>query len=310
MPPSTTTAEDTQVLKLTLGPDGEVWYLDGDRLPCRTGLGWDEFAAGPVRRNAEQVRVVGVPANASLITSLYELKLKDELASVAVCSPLVCSAAADRTDPEKVLFNMRRWNIAGTIGGWHEVVRADYVAYAMVALARGGASMDRLMAFLPEHPAARPLSFACHDAVALVNLLVQVVDPRWFVDLDVPDRPAKLQAFLGLDPQVERYGARRPAQRGRNRDVRSAWMSGPEIEQAGGYFKRFRAELVAGGESEWKADLRTGQRFAVFMRQVWLDALYPMPNGWGEPLFVPGHFFRRRAEEMAFAAHTGRRHQD
>lgn len=314
MPTSTLTAEDTQILKLTLAPDGEVWYLDGDRLPCRAKARWDEFAESPIRRNAERVRVVGVPANAPLVVRLYELKLRDELAGVEVCSPLVCSAAADRQNPEKVLFNMRRWNLAGTVGGWHEVTRADYVAYAMVSLVRGGAPMDRLLAFLPEHPAAAALSFACHDAVAMVRMLAGIVDPRWFVDPEAPDRPAKLLTFLGLDPATERTtGGRRSLHRNRNREVLSAWMSGPEVGQPAGYFKRFRQDLVDGGESEWKADLRTSQRFAQFLRQTWMAALYPMPNAWAEPLFEAGKFFRRPAEEMAFTAHmqrAARRHQD
>lgn len=312
---ATVTAEDT-VLKVTLAPDGEVWYLDGDRLPCRSGASKPDFLAShPARLNAERVRVVGSPQNAKLILRLYELKLRDELASVEVCSPLVCSTSQDRSDPEKVLYNMRRWTAPGTMGGWHEVTRADYVAYAMSLLYQQNAEPQKLIEFLMEHPAYPALSFLYADHLALARLLATIIDPRWYVDLAAPDRPGKLHSFLGLDPATQRSEGtgRHSYLFRRNRLVQDVWdVPGADMKNPGAFVQRFRATVETKGEP-WRGDLRTSQRLVGFVRGVMMDALYPMPNQWGEPLFVPQHFFKRGAEEFAYVSHMkayGNRHQD
>lgn len=309
-----TAAEDT-VLKLTISPEGEVWYLDGDRLPKRSGFDRDKFLDSPIRRRAERIRVVGMPSNANLIAHLYTLKARDELSGLEVCSPLVCSAAADRTKPEVTLFNMRQWALSPSVGGWHEVTAQDYAIYAMVAQLVAG-DLKRAMEFLPEHPVTLAAQFVCCDSVALTKLLGAIVDPRWFVDPDNPDRLSKLFSFLGLDPATERASGRRSAYRERNQLVASCWRSGPEQGSDGkpgprSYFHRYHRELIEGKEVGWKADLRTAQRFVAFLRQVWVDAIYPMPNPWMEPLFETERFFRRGADAMAFDSHMkAGRYQD
>lgn len=312
---TTAVAEDT-VLKVTLAADGEVWYLDGDRLPCRSGASRMEFLSDhPARLNAERVRVVGSPQNANLILRLYELKLRDELASVEICSPLVCSTAQDRSDPEKVLFNMRRWTAPGTMGGWHEITRFDYVAYAMSLLHQQGAEPQKLIEFLIEHPAYPSLSFPYADHLALAKTVATIIDPRWYVDPAAPDRPGKMYAFLGLDPVTQKcYDAvRNRHMYERNRMVRDVWtVPGADLKRPNTFVQRFRSTVETKGES-WRGDLRTSQKLVNYVRQVMMASLYPMPNKWGEPLFVPGHFFKQSSEEFAYTHHVkayGNRHQD
>ncbi len=312
---TSTVAEDT-VLKVTLAPDGEVWYLDGDRLPCRSGATKPEFLDDhPARLNADRVRVVGSPQNAKLVLRLYELKLRDELTSVEVCSPLVCSTAQDRADPEKVLYSMRRWTAPSTMGGWHEVTRFDYVAYAMSLLHQQGAEPQKLIEFLTEHPAYPSLSFPYADHLALAKLVATVIDPRWYVDPAAPDRPGKLYAYLGLDPATQKGdgSGRNKYLHARNRLVRDVWtVPGADLKRPNTFVQRFRSTVETKGE-EWRGDLRASQKLVNYVRQVMMDALYPMPNRWGESLFVPGHFFKQGAEEFAYTSHVagyGNRHQD
>jgi hypothetical protein len=299
-------AEDT-ILKVTMAPDGEVWYLDGDRLPCRAGACKSDFLYSySARLNADRIRVVGSPQNAKLILRLYELKLRDELASVEVCSPLVCSTAQDRADPEKVLFNMRRWSAPSTMGGWHEVTRSDYVAYAMSMLYQQNAEPHRLIEFLREHPAYPGLSFLYADHLALARLVSIIIDPRWYIDSSFPDRPGKLYAFLGLDPATQKSdGTGRHAYLfRRNRLTQDVWdVPGADMKKPGAFVQRFRA-MTDMAKEPWWGDLRTSQRLVSFVRGVMMDALYPMPNVWGESLFVPEHFFKQEGEQFAYRHHV------
>lgn len=312
-----TVAGEETTLKVTLAPDGEVWYLDGDRLPCRSGEPKDAdfITTHPARLNADRVRVVGSPQNAKLILRLYELKLRDQLASVEVCSPLVCSTSQDRADPEKTLFNMRRWTAPGTMGGWHEVTRSDYTAYAMSFMHQQGADPQKMIEFLISHPAYPALSFMYADHLALARLLATIIDPRWYVDPSAPDRPGKLYSFLGLDPATQRSeGSGRHAYLfRRNRLVQDVWdIPGADLSKPKTFVQRYRSTVETKGEP-WRGDLRTSQRMVSFVRQVMMDSLYPMPNAWGEPLFVPGHFFKQGSEEFAYTHHMsgyGNRHTD
>jgi hypothetical protein len=43
-------------------------------------------------------------------------------------------------------------------------------------------------------------------------------------------------------------------------------------------------------------DMATCQKFLTYLHMSWMNWLYPMPNPWQEPLFIPKDFFS--AEEL------------
>ena len=83
-------------------------------------------------KNCERVRVVGNMDNAPLISALYTLKLRKELESLQVVTPLVCSTHTERQDPEFVLYSMRNFTQSPSLGGFHEVTQLDYPSYALI----------------------------------------------------------------------------------------------------------------------------------------------------------------------------------
>jgi hypothetical protein len=285
---------DDLILKVHTGPDGQVWFLDGDRPPENSGVLVEPFLSSPQVRKAEKVRILGVPENASLAISLYNLK-NGRLNSLEVCSPLACETSARREKPEHVLFDMRKWTMHhASCGGWHEFQDLDYPSYAIADALRTGATPGHTARFLKDHPAWPALAGIPHlFPIGICGLISAILDPRFFIDQDDPDRLSKLEAFLGLDPKIAAVGGKTDSptkQHNRYRLLLDCWKNDdPGQQAASGSPELFvwRAYYAAGGG--WKGDLRASQRFVHYLRHTWLNALYPHRKG--EPLFVPEHFF-------------------
>lgn len=288
---------DDLILKVHTAPDGKVWYLDGDRLPENSGKSVAEFMDSQVVRRADKVRILGVPSNAELALQMYNRKLKDELGSVEVCSPLACETSARREKPEAVLFDLRKFSGLPSMGGWHEFCETDYPSYAIAVNLERKADSGHLLRFLKDHPVWYAVAGIPHlSSLALCRLIGTVLDPRFFIDPEEPDRLSKLEAFLGLDPKIAIVGGKNDTtskQYFRYQLVLDCWKHDePGKDTAAALPELFvwKAYYDAGGG--WKGDLRAGQKFVQYLRHTWLDALYPR-KPWVEPLFAPEHFFNK-----------------
>lgn len=287
---------DDLILKAHTAQDGRVWFLDGDRMPENSGQTAAQFSEGhPAVLRSEKVRVMGVPGNADLLMHLFNRKLHGDLTSLEVCSPLACETSTRREKPEYVLFDMRKWAGRPSVGGWHEFETADYPSYALAASLAARADASHMVRFLKDHPAWYALAGVPHlSREAVCKLIGTVLDPRFFIDVQDPDRLSKLEGFLGLDPKVAVVGGRtgEPVrQHDRYRTVLACWKNDdPGKDEAATMAELFvwKAYYDAGGG--WKGDLRASQRLVHYLRHVWLDALY-RDKPWVEPLFVPEHFF-------------------
>lgn len=304
---------DELTLKLHLDDNMVVWYSDGDGPPTNSGKNLTGFMLTPTFNMAQRIRLLGTHRNAHLIASLFAFKLKGQLASVEVGSPLICTAA-QRSKPERVLLAMREANKAASLGGWHEVEIPEYHGYALISQMQKFNYVDsHAMRLLKNHPAWKALSFVSNIcSVSCCYLLYTIIDPRWYIDPRHPGRVSKLNASLGLTPKVsaayELLLAAKPYPSVRGLDtyetVLNCWKNGfptgDALKLPGNFLWRVR--LLT--EKQDKADLRASQVFVAYLRHNWLDALYADKQK--EPLFVPEHFFKHPTEIEAFKAHMSK----
>ena len=295
---------DEKTLKVTLDNDGLVWVLNGDGIPQPTKCDTEAFLKSWRIEANERIRLPGTAQNAKLIVELYEQRLRGAFDSLQVCSPLCCESADERKDPAVVLLSMRQFSPAKSLGGWHEFGLKDLPSYMMAAhfFKHDDATPETLM-LLRGHPAYSALSFAaCLDEQAIARLIGTVIDPRWYVDPNDPDRNSRYEQFLCLNPKSVSQANHQDAtwRTHKYRLVQDCWqIQEPEKELLKCPAPRlfiWRAFYQAG--CNIKGDLTASKHFAHFVRQVWTQAVYNGPGP--ERLFVPKYFFFRDDEVKAY----------
>jgi hypothetical protein len=317
-------AED-QFLKVHTDRDGAVWYVEGDGAAVRSTLDVRDFSDGPEACRSARIRMLGTHDNAPLIARFYALKLRGQLASISVASPMLGRTKHERGDPKLMLSRMRALTCPASLGGYHEVTPLDNVAYLLSSWRQAGFSgpewADRV---LPACPIWRYASFIPHlDRVKFAGVVAAILDPRWYTrwDADADEYDPhdyvnatkkdarRLNAFLGLDPRTmaDARAGRDAGHVARARMVLGAWKTTdgpPEGHDGARHFlwRRWRRY-----ESTAKADLKVSQLFVDFVRQCWLDAIYMSTarsdSGYRmDGMFAPDHFFRPDEAE-AFRAH-------
>jgi len=333
------TATDVMSLKLHVDSD-VVWVLAGQGLPTCTGQRVVDFFGTDMLKNCDRVRVVGNADNAALIVALYTLKLRKEIESLEVVTPLVCSTYTERQDPEFVLYSMRNFTRSPSLGGFHEVTNLDYPAYALInelynqEYTHGFKLTELSRRYLEAHPAWPALSFLRFiDEVKCAHLIANIIDPRWYIDPCNPDRVAKLESWLGLNPKTQAgvFDSKQSKWRYHNRCslVFNCWFDTSLSLEAEDNFKEFGVSPwdedmqncpvgMAPCDFVWRvwganktkpitAGLRASQMFVRFLRNTWLSALYTGSKTAGPfPLFWPADFFKHAVEAAAYTAHRSK----
>lgn len=300
------TVVDTEFLKVTVDDQGVVWCLSGDQMPRCSGLRVPQFLESSVLGPDVSVRMVGSAANAELLIDLFERKLRGGLHGLQVCSPLCCESAAERKDPELLLYSMRSFGLPPSLGGWHEFDIKDYYSYALAShFHRALAAGEYTRKLLGGHPVWPALSFiAGLDIDACARLLATVIDPRWYIDASGdPNRGSKLEQYLGLNPKTQANLDRgNSPQQSRCRLVLACWKTEDPKKPIGPRFFLWRAWAARGGGT--KGDLVASKLFIAYLRQVWAQAVCNGPQA--SRLFVPEHFFVNADEVMAYREHMAR----
>lgn len=266
---------------LTTDASGRVWFAGGNTRPEDCGVAAPYFVPNFFSTDRDvsrtRFRVIGSHENVALINALLQ---SDRRPIVELGTPMVCPASHDRKKPELLLYRMAGLEFPPSAGGWHLADYMDRLVYATAA--------DPTTADIRRHPAYVACTFARNcDRVSLQRLMCLILDPRWYVDPNHPDRSQRLFSFLGLDPRTmagaiglgpkRRYSPRAAL-------VLDSW----------GYRKP-PAEPYHGRDFLWKAGaphrgikkyLRMSQRFVTLLRSVWLDAVSH------QEVFVPEYFFR------------------
>ncbi len=304
-------ATDESSIKLHVDDNGYVWYVSCIDTPQNSGKLVDTFMySSPLLRMSSNVRVLGLPQNAELITNLYLRKRQRELGSILIAGPNVCESGLELRDPYIVLMRMREAFLTSACGGWHQMTDADYATYALVAKTRQSTTWfdTPARAFYNAHPAYTALQFipniSNNDAASLLSL---IVDPRWYVDRRIPEKASKLELYLGLTPRIQR----RVSDGGKlirgGRDLRCATVLNCwKTQHPGAVDYTLPQNFIwriwkAAGEGV-KGDLRASQAFVRYLRMNWLDALVQRP-GIRDYMFSATNFFKTDEERKAYAKH-------
>lgn len=302
---------DEVSIKLHTAADGCIWYTAGIGSVHNSKQIADVFLMSPVMAHLGlRVRVIGVARNAELITALYLRRRKNEVVSVEVAGPNICESAAELDDPALALLRMRSSQLTPACGGWHTVTDRDYPTYALLARMRRQHSVfdATTAAYLHAHPAfhaMRLIPTICEERLA--QTIIDIIDPRWFVDRRAPDRASKLELYLGLTPRIQEGVSNTDHILTKVRELRGATVLGTwktrdyhDVDTQDPRNFLYRIYAAAGGGP--RGDLRASQALIRYLRYNWLDALERRP-GVRDGLFAPELFFKTPAEIETYRQH-------
>lgn len=298
---------DETTIKLHTAANGRIWYSRGIAPPQDSEQSLANFLLSPVVSGMGLIfRILGTPANAELISSLYLRKNRGEVRAIEVAGPHFLTAA-ERNDPAATLVKMRKIKAAAAVGGWHALSFHDYSTYSLMArMLRNRFVFDEMAAsYLRIHPAYRALKFIpTLDDAAVAQLLIAVVDPRWFVDSRMPERDSKINLYFGLTPAVQARVSDPDTMIVKSRELRCAtvlacWKTkqSEDVDLHDPANFLYRVWQFAGGGTA--GDLRGSQAFLRYLCQNWLASIEKR-QGAKDGLFAPDLFFKTPAEIAAY----------
>lgn len=309
-------SQELLTLKVTTDEEGSVWYLEGAGLPFNSGKGEVDFVRDHLGSD-HQVRVVGTHGNAALLLELYRVLKKGELASLEVCSPLVCESPEDRRDPELLLYYARSFASPSSLGGWHHFTDKDFFSYA---LCRAFQLSPDITPWVEEtamkHPAWPSASFV--DGLSpgdFARLAALVLDPRWYIDPDEPGRGSRLEQYLGLNPRTQSLVSNnKPGGwlSDRCKLVRQCWHNERILIRTGRSCgkstaptqfapNQFLLRVMQARGYGTRGELGASRHFVEFVRYTWLNSVCASPKV--GHLFVPEYFFEKPDEVEAYRDH-------
>lgn len=302
---------DEVTIKLHTAADGCIWYSAGIGGVHNSGQIADVFLMSPIMAHlGMRVRLLGVARNAELIATLYLRRRKNEVVSVEVAGPNVCESPGELDDPAMTLLRMRSNQLSPACGGWHSITDRDYPTYALLArmLRQQNVFDATTAAYLHAHPVFHAMRLIPDlNEERLAQLVIDIIDPRWFVDRRAPDRASKLELFLGLTPGAQERVSNPDYLLRRHRELRGATVLGVwktreyhDVDCQDPRNFLYRIYAAAGGGS--RGDLRASQALIRYLRYNWLDALERRP-GVRDGLFAPELFFKTPAEIETYRQH-------
>ena len=292
--------------------NGEVWYAKHEYVPVNSRMSPLEFLSENllvVGTPKRAFRLLGVPTNAELISSLYVRFNRGDVRSVYVAGPNAVAPGDWDTYPENIFVHMRNCYLPPACGGWHQVSLFDYPTYALSArLQKNGFFYDDTAAtYLKLHPAFCHLSFIpTLDPAVLSQLLVAIIDPRWYANVRTSELGNKLRLFCGLTPKIQKKITDNSKLIVRRREqlcrlAFKCWHSVPINQVNLNDPQNFLYRIKAQHAEEWRGNLRASQKFLDYLTLTWQHALNQSVT---EPLFVPTSFFFSRDEAEAYVTHV------
>jgi hypothetical protein len=328
---------ETSTLKLYTAADDEVWYAAGDNIPKPSNYSYSEFCK-KLRLVGKKscVRLVGNARNAELITKLYFAQQAGDIKEVQICSPQVERIDLDLHSPEKILLNMRKWVYPTSLGGFRPVSSCDFITYSLASgiASKPAANIKEMRLLYKAHPMYKPLSFIPFlNQDACMVVLALTLDPRWFVDINFPNKLSNYFEYMGVN-RLKPYSNAAdtdisycPLKKSERRNaVINSWQTDLVFKNnklaSDDYKTNFLVETYISvsdfvGANKKRIDkksndfdemdMATCQKFLTYIHMSWMNWLYPMPNPWREPLFIPKDFFSEEeyARYVAFFSPKG-----
>lgn len=294
-------------LKLYVEQDRDVvWMADGTGTPRDSGCSVSSILK-LLRGRQLGVRVLGMAQNARLLAYLCEMAEQGELPRVEIASPMVCETHAERANPEQALFRMRQCLLSPSLGGWHIASTADTAIYRLAAKLQSGPPDEASDALIRAHPVWRDLSFIGRvDMRACGQVLTYLLDPRWYVDPEHPDRVSRANSFMGVTVKARRRECRNVSNGDRDaryQAILRAWKCSPPPSRVAverPEFFLWRRYLECGQGS--RGDQRASGSFLDYLLRVWSQRLTDASENPVE-LFWPSAIFRP-FEAAAYRQHV------
>lgn len=309
--------QDETTIKLHTDEDGHVWFARGISAPKNSGQIVDSFLLSPNATGMGLLfRLLGVPQNAELICALYLRHYKGEVRSVELAGPNILDSRDELASAASVILRMRAAVVASACGGWHKLTLHDYPTYAMLArmIRTNFVFDDTTEAYFNLHPAHRALSFIptlSHEAAA--KLLINIIDPRWYVDRRKPERIKKLELYNGLTPAIQEHVSNknyllRKAREFRCAAVLDAWKTKPYEEVDIKNPANFLYSIWKDNGGGARGDLRASQAFLRYLNDNWLAGL-ERRTGVKDGLFIPDGFFKTKEQCADYKEHMQKAHK-
>jgi hypothetical protein len=303
--------QDETTIKLHTDENGHVWYSKGISAPKNSEQIVDSFLLSPVAHGMGLLfRLLGVQQNAELICALYLRHYKGEVRSIELAGPNILDCRDDIKNPAGVLLKMRATALSPACGGFHRLTLHDYPTYAMLArmLRTNFVFDDTTEAYFQLHPAQKALSFIPTLSQEMAaKLLINIVDPRWYIDRRKPEKLKKLELFNGLTPSVQHRVSNKKIILSKAREFRCSaildtWKTKPyeevDIKDPANFL--YRIWQASGGGV--RGDLRASQSFLRYVNDNWLANL-ELRTGVKDGLFAPNLFFKNKEECAAYKSH-------
>lgn len=291
--------QDTDILYLGTDTTNHIWYWRSAFVKPKLMTSLDQAAEASAE--ADLVRVLGFRRNLPLLAALYSCPYDNNAVRyrTQVGSPAICSSAAVASSPFSVVRKMRQLELPGSVGGYRYIRSSDVAVWNISAAVDTGAIsyIAPLTKLHPCWPAASFISSTDGGAYRLGRLLVEISDPRWYVDHTMPERRSKLYSYLGLtdanmkhlltrDTKVESPAGRNVA---RAEMVFDWWYNSRPTEESTAP-RAFLHHTYNKFGTGARGALRVSQHVVDFLRAVWLDSVAHTSDG----MFVPKYFFRQK----------------
>lgn len=145
--------------------------------------------------------VLGCPENYSLITKLYTtLRQKKDKSRLLVGAPTLCRGRD--SDIGQVLSCLSTLNVhASLVNCWHDVGSKAFNTYLLLQCYREGGINDLISTIFKQN-----CLHSCFDFMGLtslrlvVQLMDEIVDPRWFLNPRRPYSFSRIESYFGLKP--------------------------------------------------------------------------------------------------------------
>lgn len=335
-------------LKIHTASAGEIWASSWlDRKPELIARSPEELMESSIFKDSTSAVVVASRNNVKLINEIYLKTFNVSDYTLWVSSPaFFVGTVADLEDPVRILEAMYREEpcVAPSLGGWHVFNRMDYPSYAIASIvARDPSVPDHAMQFLRAHPAWPALSFIVGlNWKTVCRLLGIILDPRWYIDIEYPNRTSRLESFLGVNMKTQAAvsslfklvnpvddGPEKITQELENRTeyevrnierctiVQYCWWRQPDDMQElivagkGGTPQSHVSPLDLPGGFLWRIWESHGSSPKGVLRTS-QQFLRFLRDTWldaiyadtvGDRLFIPEYFFKSEFERLAFRAH-------
>ena len=154
----------------------------------------------PAKLPTANYRVLGVPDNYDLITSVYPcLQQQDSDSTLLVGSPSICKNYQDLS-AEDVLICMTSLNVHDNLSHrWHFMSGKVFNTYLLLKFFREEHSSDVVSLIFNQHCLRKYFEFLGADSsLTAVEVISEVVDPRWFINLEKLFKLSKIESYFGL----------------------------------------------------------------------------------------------------------------